>query len=84
MDGEKRYVHCPSYFITKNNLRMTEKVKIFKEKTKINVYFPVCPSFFVLENKLRLLRMTERSEKTSKNGLKMIVYFLDPMMLVVL
>jgi hypothetical protein len=28
---------CPSYFITKNNLRMTEKVKIFKEKTKINV-----------------------------------------------
>jgi hypothetical protein len=59
-------------------------VKLFKEKPKINVYFPVCPSFFVLENKLRLLRMTERSEKTSKNGLKMIVYFLDPMMLVVL
>jgi hypothetical protein len=56
-------------------------VKLFKEKPKMNVYFQIVQAISSLKNSLR---MTERSKKTSKNGLKMIVYFLDPMMLVVL
>ncbi len=49
----------------------------------MSVYCPDFPSFFISENNLKLLRMTERSEKTSQNCLNDCL-FLDPMMLAVL
>jgi hypothetical protein len=64
-------------FYHQKNLRMTERSEnecLFSRFSQL---------FFISENNLKLLRMTERSEKTSKNGLNDCL-FLDLMMLVVL